>query len=209
MAPRKQFILSSHWSEEKHGAWDASKEVETEIRGAKQRGVWRTIGEEGVFDFEEYEDVSLCERVVEHNADADEPFADVAFDRKKEAMQSAAMASQARARDSVAVKGPELSMESLLALVTSTASSSNRPEAGSSGSKDVAQEASDGGSTAESEADSDLEQPSAGLALLAPPSAKAKSAASTAKAAAKTARIKSPGARKRGAAASGGGTSLG
>ncbi|CAE7328313.1 unnamed protein product, partial [Symbiodinium sp. CCMP2592] len=97
-----------------------NEEVELEIKGIKQKGVWRLVGEEGVFDFEEYEDTAVAEKIIEHEG-GDEPFSEVAFARKKEAMHNAWTA-QSKAREAVSVKGPELGMEALLALVQNTAS---------------------------------------------------------------------------------------
>ena len=85
VAPKKQFVLSSSWDTNLHGAWDPSKEVETEIGGVKR------VGREGVYDFEEYEDTAVS------------AFSEQAFGWKKDALQ-AAVSSQARARDAAAVK---------------------------------------------------------------------------------------------------------
>ena len=41
------------------------QEVETEIGG----GVWRLVGREGVYDFEEYEDTAVSEQLLEHGFD--------------------------------------------------------------------------------------------------------------------------------------------
>lgn len=40
-APKKQFVLSSHWNPEKHGEWDPAKEVDHFVDGALRKGVWR------------------------------------------------------------------------------------------------------------------------------------------------------------------------
>ena len=148
------------------------------------------MGEEGVFDFEDYEDVGLSERVIEHGAeDSQNLFADLAFQRKKESMQSA-MSAQSKARDSVSVRGPELSLEAVLGLVANcnvSGSSNERPVAGSC--QDPEAEDADTESSGE-ESDSEPEGPLAGLALLTP-AAKAKnrskSAASSSKAPGKAA----------------------
>ena len=86
-----------------------------QMPGQKYKGVWRSIGKEGVFDFTEYEDVGLSEQVEEHGFDH-EAFGEKAFERKKEALHTA-MQAQTRARDASAVKGSEASIESMMALV--------------------------------------------------------------------------------------------
>ena len=53
------------------------------IEGAKQKGVWRAIGEAGVCEFEDSEDTALQERVSEHSGEGDESFAEVVFESKK------------------------------------------------------------------------------------------------------------------------------
>ena len=167
IAPRKQFILSSAWKESQHGKWDASKEVQAVIKGQTVKGVWRTVGEEGVFDFEEYEDTALSEQVIEHGLDHPATFSEEAFNRKKQALHTA-MSATARQRDSAAVKGPELSLEQLMGLVQSCSSASvgaTRAEASRSRSRSrsAPQEDEDSNSDADGQ-----EGPLAGLSMLAP-----------------------------------------
>ncbi|CAJ1451098.1 unnamed protein product [Effrenium voratum] len=167
IAPRKQFILSSAWKESQHGKWDASKEVQAVIKGQTVKGVWRTVGEEGVFDFEEYEDTALSEQVIEHGLDHPATFSEEAFNRKKQALRTA-MSATARQRDSAAVKGPELSLEQLMGLVQSCSSASvgaTRAEASRSRSRSrsAPQEDEDSNSDADGQ-----EGPLAGLSMLAP-----------------------------------------
>ena len=88
IAPKKQFVLSSSWDTNLHGVWDPSKEVEAEIGGVKKKGVWRLVGREGVYDFEEYEDTALSEQVLEHGFDHEAAFSEQAFGRKKDALQA-------------------------------------------------------------------------------------------------------------------------
>ncbi|CAE7259361.1 unnamed protein product, partial [Symbiodinium sp. CCMP2592] len=157
-----------------------NEEVELEIKGIKQKGVWRLVGEEGVFDFEEYEDTAVAEKIIEHEG-GDEPFSEVAFARKKEAMHNAWTA-QSKAREAVSVKGPELGMEALLALVQNTASgqgssSKQRPLARSRSRSRAGRSSKASSSSDESASDAE-EGPLAGLSLLvsSTASAKAKSA---------------------------------
>ena len=179
--PRKQFIATSAWNEEKHGKWDPLKETEMDTKGQKVKGVWRQVGEEGVYDFEEFEETQLLERVVEHDSSG-QPFSDAAFARKKEAMQSA-MSSASRTRDSQSVKGPDLSVQSLLDIVQLAASTSGDrhfarlPGALSSDQpKDDDSEKSEAGEDSEEDKDERM----ASLAMLAPVAKKKAAAAAKA-----------------------------
>ena len=122
-APKKQFVLSSHWNPEKHGEWDPAKEVDHFVDGALRKGVWRQVGEEGVYDFEAYEDTGLEERVIEHDGEQ-EMFAEEAFQAKKQAALET-MQKQAKDRDAVAVKGKEaeVSFADLVQVVTKSMAS--------------------------------------------------------------------------------------
>ena len=179
--PKKQFIATSAWNEEKHGKWDPSKETEMEIKGHKVKGVWRQVGEEGVYDFEEFEETQLLERVVEHDS-IGQPFSDAAFARKKEAMQSA-MSSASRARDSQAVKGPDLSMQSLLDIVQlANSTSGDRHSARLPGALSGNQpEDEDSGKSEESEdSEEEKDEQMASLAMLVPVTKKKVAAAAKA-----------------------------
>ena len=102
-------------------------------------------GREGVYDLEEYEDTALQEQVLEHGFD-ENVFSDQGFNKKKEVLQNA-LASAAKNKDALAVRGPEISMEGLLKLVQETnfsgaGSSKDRPSARSrsrSGHRETAQ----------------------------------------------------------------------
>ena len=124
-APKKQFILSSHWDTARHGEWDPAKEVDHWIDGAFRKGVWRNIGEEGVYNFEAYEDTGLEERVVEDDGQQ-EMFAEEAFQAKKQAALEA-MQKQAKDRDAASVKAKEseMSFADLVHVVSSLGKSSS------------------------------------------------------------------------------------
>ena len=148
--------------------------------GQKFKGVRRTVGKEGVFDFTEYEDVGLSEQVEEHSFDH-EAFGEKAFERKKEALHTA-MQAQSRAGDASAVKGSEATIESMMALVQQISSSSgssfqDKPSATPASPVKV-------DNTNDSSSDSSTEDagqgPSAGLSMLAPIAKKAAKAAASA-----------------------------
>ena len=193
--PKKQFVLTSHWNEEKHGKWDPSKETEIEIGGVKKKGVYRLVGEEGVYDLEEYEDTALQEQVLEHGFD-ENVFSDQGFNKKKEVLQNA-LASAAKNKDALAVRGPEISVEGLLKLVQETnfsgaGSSKDRPSArprSRSGHRENS--ASSSSIDAESsESPSEEAGSSAALALLAPGAVKKGGAKAAAAAPSKNAKGK-------------------
>ena len=193
VAPKRQFVTQSAWDEAKYGKYDASKETELEYKGVRHKGVWRCTGSEGVFDLEDYEDTAVAEKTVEHGlADSDQPFAEQAFERKKEALQ-AALGTQARLRDANAVKGPDLSLEHLMALVSEVNTSD--PKARSSKDRPSARSrspsgGSDGHSSSSSSSDpqsseDEAEHRLSSLSLLTAPTKKsqAKAAAAGSKAA--------------------------
>ena len=135
-----------------------------QMPGQKYKGVWRSIGKEGVFDFTEYEDVGLSEQVEEHGFDH-EAFGEKAFERKKEALHTATQA-QTRARDASAVKGSEASIESMMALVqqlqigsSSSSASKDKPSATTDARSTSPVKADDGDSTS---SDSSSEKAQAG-----------------------------------------------
>ena len=154
-----------------------------QMPGQKYKGVWRSIGKEGVFDFTEYEDVGLSEQVEEHGFDH-EAFGEKAFERKKEALHTA-MQAQTRARDASAVKGSEASIESMMALVqqlqigsSSSSASKDKPSATTDARSTSPVKADDGDSTSSDSSSEEAQAgPSAGLAMLAPAAKKAKAAA--------------------------------
>ena len=137
--------------------------------GQKYKGVWRSIGKEGVFDFTEYEDVGLSEQVEEHGFDH-EAFGEKAFERKKEALHTA-MQAQTRARDASAVKGSEASIESMMALVqqlqigsSSSSASKDKPSATTDARSTSPVKADDGDSTSSDSSSEEAQAgPSAGL----------------------------------------------
>ena len=106
--PKKQFVLSSHWDTARHGEWDPSKEVEAWIDGAYRKGVWRSVGQEGVYDFEAYEDTGVEERVIEDDG-KQEIFAEEAFQAKKQAALDT-LHKQAKDREATSVKAKENDM---------------------------------------------------------------------------------------------------
>ena len=95
------------------------------IDGAFRKGVWRNIGEEGVYNFEAYEDTGLEERVIEDDGQQ-EMFAEEAFQAKKQAALEA-MQKQAKDRDAASVKAKEseMSFADLVHVVSSLGKSSS------------------------------------------------------------------------------------
>ena len=159
IAPKKKFVLSSHWSTQRWGAWDQSKEVTEVIKGQLLKGVFVSVGPEGEFDFEDYSDVAVKERVVEHDSSKQDIFQEEAFELKKQEMTKAVQAG-AKARQASSVQGPDLSASSLLAACKSA----------SNGSASGAVPAGEG----ESEEDSSEEAGGlAGVGLLGPSCTKA------------------------------------
>lgn len=124
-APKMQFILTTHWDTARHGEWDPAKEVEHCINGTFRKGVWRNIGEEGVYNFEAYEDTGLEERVIEDDGQQ-EMFAEEAFQAKKQAALEA-MQKQAKDRETASVKAKEsdVSFADLVQVVRSLGNSSS------------------------------------------------------------------------------------
>ena len=106
--PKKQFVLSTHWDSKRHGEWDPTKEVDHLIGGVMKKGVWRTVGQEGVYDFEAYEDTGVEERVIEDDGQQ-AIFADEAFQAKKQAALQT-LQQQAKERDAASVKASESDM---------------------------------------------------------------------------------------------------
>ncbi|CAJ1436400.1 unnamed protein product [Effrenium voratum] len=85
IAPKKKFVLSSHWSTKRWGAWDQSKEVTEVIKGQLLKGVFVSVGPEGEFDFEDYSDVAVKERVVEHDSSKQDIFQEEAGHQARKA----------------------------------------------------------------------------------------------------------------------------
>ena len=168
--PKQQFVLSTHWDSQRHGEWDPTKEVEHLIGGVMKKGVWRTVGQEGVYDFESYEDTGVEERVIEDDGQQ-AIFAEEAFQAKKQAALQT-LQQQAKERDSASVKAPEsdVTFADLVQVVRSqssaAASSAVVPAAaGAAGGEgedaDSAEETSCSSSTSSEEEDA-----AAGLELL-------------------------------------------
>ena len=114
MGRRKQFVTAASWNEVKRGKYYASKETKLKYKGSRHKGRVPHSRREGVLDLECYEDTAVAEKTVEHGLEFRAHVCQ-AFERKMDALQ-AAFGSQARFReDANAVKGPGLSMDSLLA----------------------------------------------------------------------------------------------
>ena len=117
--PRKQFVLASKWDPSKRGDLDETKVVEEEIFGKLQRGIWVQVGEDGVFDYDEYDEKALKEVNVEYDSLAEGAggfFGKEQLKRKRKAAQDALEAG-ARARELVSQRGPDLSLSNLVATI--------------------------------------------------------------------------------------------
>ncbi|CAJ1461471.1 unnamed protein product [Effrenium voratum] len=165
IAPKKKFVLSSHWSTKRWGAWDQSKEVTEVIKGQLLKGVFVSVGPEGEFDFEDYSDVAVKERVVEHDSSKQDIFQEEAFELKKQEMTKAVQAG-AKARQASSVQGPDLSASSLLAACKS-ASNGSASGAVPAGEGEKSGSSDSSSSSSESEEDSSEE---AGVPLASGPS---------------------------------------
>ena len=127
--PEKAFVTPEGWNPSIHGGeYDKTKEVEEDIFGKITKGVWVTTGPAGVFKFKEFDQKALRETETEHSAE-DQLFAEEAFERKKKAAFDV-VDTASKARDSVAVKGKEMSMASLLQSIQASSGAGSYSAAG-------------------------------------------------------------------------------
>ena len=125
--PKLKFVTEAGFKPSLHGEWGPEKVVTQEIFGEKKEGIWVLAGDEGVFDYEAYDDRSFREANTQHVGD-DNIFADEALQRKRKANTDLFQAA-AKARASTAVKGKELSPEDLVQRFATGAASSSKAAA--------------------------------------------------------------------------------
>jgi hypothetical protein len=114
--PKRQLVSKKAWDEDVHGDWVASKVVKERIGQEDVEGIYVLVGQEGVYDLEEYDDARVEEQVKEH-VDADDCFAAQRFANKKESLH-AALAHASKARDqNMVVANPLPTLRSVLDLV--------------------------------------------------------------------------------------------
>ena len=117
IAPRKQFVSLESWDESKRGPVDQSKVVTEAVFGKSVEGIWVNKGAAGVFDYEEYQDISLVEQETVHNS-SETPFAEESLARKRKALLGE-LQEGSQAREKASVEGEELDMAGLLAAIQS------------------------------------------------------------------------------------------
>ncbi len=66
-APKKQFVTEHAWDEKIDGKWDPDKAVDSEVFGVMRKGIWKNIGREGVFEYDEYDGKTHKQIVVEED----------------------------------------------------------------------------------------------------------------------------------------------
>ena len=79
--PKMQFVTTEAWDEKLDGKFDKSKERLEDCFGNKKNGIWKTIGREGVFDADHFEDKTVEERTRE--ADDSGPLGALRMEHKR------------------------------------------------------------------------------------------------------------------------------
>ena len=114
--PKRQFVLLDHWDPKIDGPLDEGKVVEETIDGKLVKGIHKLIGREGVYEEEEFSELTVRHRTEHANTDIDGPFAEERLAAKKKViLDGLEQASKHRAKNAVDTKTPsDLDMLALL-----------------------------------------------------------------------------------------------
>ena len=101
--PKLQFVTLDSWDVKLDGPKDLTKVVEKNVFGTMEKGIWKRIGRQGVYDAAHFEDLSVEERTRE--TDDTGPLGKLRMDHKRLKMRSL-IDNREKARQDVAVDGP-------------------------------------------------------------------------------------------------------
>ena len=101
--PKMQFVTTEHWDEKLDGKFDPTKVREHNVFGKVEKGIWKRIGREGVYEGDVFEDKIVEERTRE--TDDSGPLGKLRMDHKKERLRSL-LDNEDKRRNEAAVTGP-------------------------------------------------------------------------------------------------------
>jgi len=153
--PEMEFIFVADWDEKEDGKFDASKVVEEEVFGQRQKGIWKHVGKKGHLRYRERAATLVRDITVEEAGSG--KFADQAIQAKTDAI-AAVKAAASKARDACAVDAPRLSMAALLGMVSGAAASSTEEARKETADSDQATSQAEEASEPESDEDGAAEQ---------------------------------------------------
>ena len=151
-APKLSFVCEDAWDEKLDGKFDPSKVVEAEVFGKVKRGIWKTVGRHGVFDYDQYDGTALKDVAIEENGAGD--FVDQAIAAKSGAILAGFDANSSE-RTAKAVEAPAMAMDlqSLLGLLHAQNAPVSTETATAAADDEHAVESSSSGGDSESEGD--------------------------------------------------------
>lgn len=116
--PKMQFVTIESWDDKLDGKFDASKVIEENCFGKRQKGIWKKVGREGVYDAEHFEDKVVEERTRE--TDDSGPLGGLRMDHKREKLRSL-IDNHEKTQKEAAVDGPPTvsTAQDLLSLLSS------------------------------------------------------------------------------------------
>ena len=148
--PKMQFVTVEHWDDAIDGKFDAANVCEENVFGKVQKGIWKKVGRDGVYDGQHFEDKVVEERTRE--TDDSGPLGRLRMDHKRAKMRTL-IDSREKAQKEAAVDGPPglvTSVDDVLKLITSGGLGKNAADDGPVDEKD-----SSGSSSASSSESSD------------------------------------------------------
>ena len=146
--PRMQFVTTDAWDEQLDGKFDTSKEKHEDCFGKEQKGIWKMMGREGVFDADHFEDKTVEERTRE--ADDSGPLGALRMEHKREKIRSLLDTNEKAQKEAAVDGGPATTMQDILGLLksaghgkVSASGDGNGDEPSSSSASDSSDDSSD------------------------------------------------------------------
>ena len=100
--PKMHFVTTEHWDENLDGKFDPTKVREHNVFGKVEKGIWKRIGREGVYEGDRFEDKTVEERTRE--TDDSGPLGKLRMDHKKGRLRSL-LDNEDKKRNEAAVNG--------------------------------------------------------------------------------------------------------
>ena len=112
--PKKVFVAEGNWDDKLDGIKDDANLTTEHLFGKDVKGIWKSVGREGHYDFEEYDDTVVEENNVEEQGSG--VFIQDAIKAKSELLLGSVSAIS-KERDAIAVQAPTLTFADIASMV--------------------------------------------------------------------------------------------